>query len=35
VCGAGDAPDNRLCGAGIPEYDLDYNRLQLDVNYKF
>jgi Putative porin len=35
VCGTGDAPDNRLCGAGIPEYELDYNRWQLDVNYKF
>jgi hypothetical protein len=35
VCGAGASPTNRQCGAGIPEYDLDYNRLQLDVNYKF
>lgn len=34
-CGTGTAPNNRLCGSGIPEYDLDYNRLQLDVNYKF
>jgi hypothetical protein len=35
VCGAGNAPSNRQCGANIPEYELDYNRLQLDVNYKF
>jgi hypothetical protein len=35
VCGAGASPNNRQCGAGIPAYDLDYNRLQLDVNYKF
>jgi hypothetical protein len=34
-CGTGTAPNNRLCGSGIPEYELDYNRLQLDVNYKF
>ena len=27
--------NNRLCGTGIEEYELDYNRLQLDVNYKF
>ena len=27
--------NNRLCGSGIEEYELDYNRLQLDVNYKF
>jgi len=27
--------NNRLCGTGIDEYELDYNRLQLDVNYKF
>ncbi len=35
VCGTGSSPSNALCGTGIPEYDLDYNRLQLDVNYKF
>jgi hypothetical protein len=35
VCGTGNSPSNARCGTGIPEYDLDYNRLQLDVNYKF
>jgi hypothetical protein len=35
VCGTGTAPNNRQCGAGIPEYELDYDRWQLDVNYKF
>ena len=35
VCGTGNAPNNRQCGGSIPEYELDYNRLQLDVNYKF
>jgi len=35
VCGTGATPTNRQCGAGIPEYELDYDRLQLDVNYKF
>ena len=34
VCGTG-VPNNRQCGPGIPSYDLDYNRWQLDVNYKF
>lgn len=34
-CGTGTAPNNRLCGSNIPEYDLDYNRLQVDFNYKF
>ena len=34
VCGTG-VPNNRECGSGIPSYDLDYNRWQLDVNYKF
>lgn len=34
-CGTGTAPNNRMCGSGIPEYELDYNRLQLDLNYKF
>ena len=35
ICGTGTAPNNRTCGAGIPEYELDYDRWQLDVNYKF
>lgn len=35
VCGTGTAPNNRQCGNGIPEYELDYDRWQLDVNYKF
>jgi len=35
TCGTGNSPNNRECGAGIPDYELDYNRLQLDVNYKF
>jgi hypothetical protein len=35
ICGTGTAPSNRTCGAGIPEYELDYDRWQLDVNYKF
>jgi hypothetical protein len=35
VCGTGTAPNNRQCGPGIPEYELDYDRWQLDVNYKF
>jgi len=35
VCGTGNSPNNRECGSGIPSYDLDYNRWQLDVNYKF
>jgi hypothetical protein len=35
VCGTGTAPSNRQCGSGIPEYELDYDRWQLDVNYKF
>ena len=35
ICGTGTAPNNRACGAGIPEYELDYDRWQLDVNYKF
>jgi hypothetical protein len=28
-------PTNRQCLPGGKEYDLDYERLQLDVNYKF
>jgi len=28
-------PTNRQCLAGGAEYDLDYDRLQIDVNYKF
>jgi hypothetical protein len=36
ACGVGTSPSvNSLCGSGIPNYDLDYKRLQLDVNYKF
>lgn len=35
VCGNGNSPNNRECGTGIADYDLNYNRLQLDVNYKF
>jgi hypothetical protein len=35
VCGTGNSPNNRECAPGIPSYDLDYNRWQLDVNYKF
>ena len=35
VCGTGNSPNNRECGPGIPSYDLDYNRWQLDLNYKF
>jgi hypothetical protein len=35
ICGAGTAPNNRACGVDIPEYELDYDRWQLDVNYRF
>jgi hypothetical protein len=35
VCGSGNSPSNQACGTGIPSYDLDYDRWQLDVNYKF
>ena len=39
ICGTSTAasptPNNRECGPGIPDYELDYNRLQLDVSYKF
>lgn len=35
ICGTGTAPNNRLCGPGIPEYELDYDRWQIDLNYKF
>ena len=35
VCGTGNSPGNQQCGSSIPRYDLDYDRLQLDVNYKF
>jgi hypothetical protein len=28
-------PTNRQCLAGGSEYELDYNRLQIDFNYKF
>jgi hypothetical protein len=35
ICGNGTAPDNRLCGPGIAEYETDYDRWQLDFNYKF